>query len=141
MGLEKGTDLLALLGKDGRIATGDPAHVPAGRYARQALTWMGQWDAIQPRLANADSVRSALLLVERGEAPYGIVYGTDAAIDPGVVVVGTFPEASHEPVRYPFAVVKAAAGNPAALALLAFLTGADATATFQKYGFAALPRR
>ena len=139
--LDRSTDLVALLGKDGRLACGDPAHVPAGIYARQALTWMGQWDAIQPRLANADNVRSALLLVERGEAPYGIVYGTDAAIDPGVKVVATFPEASHEPVTYPFAVCKAAAGRArAAGLLLAFLAGPDAAGTFRRYGFTTLPQ-
>jgi molybdate transport system substrate-binding protein len=136
--LEKTTNLVDLLGKDGRIATGDPAHVPVGIYAKQALTWMGQWDAIQPRLANADSVRSALLLVERGEAPYGIVYGTDAAIDPGVTVVGTFPPASHDPVSYPFAVTRTAGAG--AVELLAFLAGAEAAATYRKFGFSTLVR-
>jgi molybdate transport system substrate-binding protein len=136
--LEKGTDLLALLG-NGRLAVGEPSSVPAGIYARQALTWMGQWDALQPHLASADSVRAALLLVERGEAPYGIVYGTDAAIDPGVKIVGTFPPASHDPVTYPFAVVKGTADPKAAIALLAFLAGHDAEPAFRKFGFSALP--
>jgi len=81
--LARGTDLAALLGANGRIATGDPAHVPVGRYAQAALTWMGQWDAVSPRLARADNVRAALLLVERGEAPFGIVYATDAAASRG----------------------------------------------------------
>jgi molybdate transport system substrate-binding protein len=140
--LERGTNLLSLLGSNGRIAVGEPSSVPAGIYAKQALTWMGQWDALRPRLASADSVRSALLLVERGEVPYGIVYGTDAAIDPGVKVVGTFPPASHDPVTYPFAVIKGAdkndPGNKSAIALLAFLAGHEAEATYKKFGFAPL---
>jgi molybdate transport system substrate-binding protein len=133
--LSRQTDLAALLGPDGRLATGDPAHVPAGLYARQALTWMGQWDAVAPRIARADSVRAALLLVERGEAPLGIVYGTDAAVAPGVAVVGVFPAESHAPVLYPFAVLRRAAADPRTLALFAFLTGADAAATYRRLGF------
>lgn len=133
--LERGTDLRALLDPNGRIATGDPAHVPVGRYAQAALTWMGQWDAIAPRLARADNVRAALLLVERGEAPFGIVYATDAAASRGVRVVGTFPIASHTPVTYPFALTRRAAANPQARALLAFLTGPEARPTWQRFGF------
>lgn len=133
--LTRETNLVALLGPNGRIATGDPTHVPVGRYAQAALTWMGQWDAIGPRLARADNVRSALLLVERGEAPYGIVYGTDAAISRGVRVVGTFPVASHTPVTYPFALTRRAAGNAQARAFLAFLTGPDARPAWQRFGF------
>ncbi len=133
--LARGTDLAALLGRDGRIATGDPAHVPAGRYAQAALSWMGQWDAIAPRLARADNVRGALLLVERGEAPFGIVYSTDAAISRGVRVAGTFPAESHTPITYPFALTKRAAGNAEARAFLAFLTGPEAQAGWQRFGF------
>ena len=133
--LTRETNLLALLGPNGRIATGDPTHLPVGRYAQAALTWMGQWDAISPRLARADNVRAALLLVERGEAPYGIVYGTDAAISRGVRVVGTFPVGSHTPVTYPFALTRRAEGNAAARALLAYLTGPEARPTWQRFGF------
>ena len=133
--LTRETNLLALLGPNGRIATGDPTHMPVGRYAQAALTWMGQWDAISPRLARADNVRAALLLVERGEAPYGIVYGTDAAISRGVRVVGTFPVGSHTPVTYPFALTRRAEGNAAARALLAYLTGPEARPTWQRFGF------
>ncbi len=101
--LGRDTDFSKLLGADGRLVTGDPAHVPVGIYAQQALTWMGQWNAVAPRLARAESVRAALLLVERGEAPYGIVYGTDAAIAPSVKIVGHLsprkPSARHLPVR------------------------------------------
>ncbi len=133
--LARGTDLAALLGPNGRLATGDPAHVPVGRYAQAALTWMGQWEAIAPRLARADNVRAALLLVERGEAPFGIVYATDAAASAGVRVVGTFPAGSHEAITYPFALTRRAENNPQARALLAFLTGPEAAPTWQRFGF------
>lgn len=132
--LGRGTDLLALA-QGGRIATGDPAHVPAGRYAEAALRWMGQWDALSPRLARADNVRSALLLVERGEAPLGVVYATDAAASRGVVVLGTFPAESHAPITYPFAITRRAAGNAQAAALHAFLAGPEALSTWERFGF------
>ncbi|MBO1075891.1 molybdate ABC transporter substrate-binding protein [Roseomonas marmotae] len=133
--LTQQTDLLALLGADGRLTTGDPAHVPVGKYAQAALTWMGQWQALGPRLARADNVRSALLLVERGEAPLGIVYGTDAAVAPDVAVVGTFPAGSHPPVTYPFALTRRAEGDARARAVLEFLTGTEAAPTFRRLGF------
>ena len=133
--LGRGTDILALLGPNGRLSTGDPAHVPVGRYAEAALRWMGQWDAVRPRLAPADNVRAALLLVERGEAPLGIVYATDAALTPGLRVLGTFPAESHAPITYPFALTRRAEGNAQARALLAFLTGAEAAPTWQRFGF------
>lgn len=134
--ITKTTDIAALLGANGRLATGDPAHVPVGLYAQQALTWMGQWDAINPRLARADSVRAALLLVERGEAPLGIVYGTDAAASNRVKVVGIFPKDSHEPVTYPFVIVTGQ-DTPDARAAFAFLTGPEAMAIYKKLGFSA----
>lgn len=133
--LERGTDLAALLGPRGRLATGDPAHVPVGRYAQAALTWMGQWESIAPRLARADNARAALLLVERGEAPFGIVYATDAAATPRVAVAGTFPAGSHPPVTYPFAVTRRAAGNAQARAFHAFLASQEALPTWQRFGF------
>lgn len=133
--LARGMDLLALAA-GGRIATGDPAHVPAGRYAQAALEWMGQWQAVAPRLARADNVRVALLLVERGEAPLGIVYATDAAAAPGVAVLGTFPPESHPPITYPFAVTRRGAQSAEARALHAFLSGPEAAATWQRFGFA-----
>lgn len=133
--LARGTDLVALLGPNGRIATGDPAHVPVGRYARAALTWLGQWDAIGPRLARADNVRGALLLVERGEAPFGIVYATDAAASQGVRIVGTFPAESHVPVTYPFALTRRAARNAQARGFLAFLAGPEAQPVWRRFGF------
>lgn len=130
------TDLLALAGPRGRIATGDPSNVPVGKYAQAALGWMGQWEALSPRLARADNVRAALLLVERGEAPLGIVYATDAAASPGVKVIGTFPRESHPPVTYPFALTRQGAANPAARAFLAFLTGPEAAPAWRRHGFA-----
>jgi molybdate transport system substrate-binding protein len=133
--LSRTTDLVALLGPNGRLATGDPAHVPVGRYAQAALEWMGQWQAIAPRLARADNVRAALLLVERGEAPYGIVYSTDAAASQAVRVVGTFPAESHPPVSYPFALTRRGAEEPHARELLAFLTGPGAESTWRRFGF------
>lgn len=129
------TDLLALAGADGRIATGDPANVPVGRYAQAALSWMGQWERVAPRLARADNVRSALLLVERGEAPLGIVYATDAAASRGVKLLGSFPAGSHPPVTYPFALTRRAAGDAQARAFLAFLTGEDAAPIYRRFGF------
>jgi molybdate transport system substrate-binding protein len=132
--LSKETDLAALLGNNGRLATGDPAHVPVGRYAEQALTWMGQWDAINPRLARADSVRSAMLLVERGEAPLGIVYETDAAISTRVKIVGVFPKEAHEPVTYPFVVVTDQ-DSPDSRRVHDFLVGPEAIEIYRSFGF------
>lgn len=129
------TDLLALLGARGRLSVGDPAHVPAGRYAQAALEWMGRWGAVSPRLARADNVRAALLLVERGEAPLGIVYATDAQASRGVKIIGTFPASSHPPVSYPFALTRRVEGDPRARALLRFLTGPEAAGTWRRFGF------
>jgi molybdate transport system substrate-binding protein len=129
-----GFDLLALLGPNGRIATGDPAHVPVGIYAEQALKKMNLWQAVGPRLARTDDVRAALLLVERGEAPAGIVYATDAAASKRVMIAGTFPPDSHDPISYPFAVTKAG-DTPEARALLTFIAGPEARAIFVQRGF------
>jgi molybdate transport system substrate-binding protein len=132
--IKPGFDLLGMLGPSGRIATGDPAHVPVGIYAEQALKKLGLWDAVSPRLARADDVRSALLLVERGEAPAGIVYATDAAVSKAVMVAGTFPADSHDPVSYPFAVVSSG-DTPEARALMTFLVGPQVRDIFVKRGF------
>lgn len=130
-----GLDLLSLLGPTGRLAIGDPSNVPAGLYARQALTKLGLWPALEPRLARAESVRSALLLVERGEAPLGIVYATDAAIARGVKIVATFPaDLLDPPIAYPFAVTRAG-DTPAARRFLAFLATPPALETFARRGF------
>ncbi len=140
MTLAPGSNLLALLGANGRLAVGDPTHVPVGIYARAALGWMGQWSALSPRLARAETVRAGLLLVERGEAPLGIVYATDALASGRVKVLGSFPPESHPPVTYPFAVTRGAAGNAQARALLAFLAGPMAAPIWQAQGFVLRPR-
>jgi len=127
-------DLAALLGPNGRLATGDPAHVPVGIYAKQALQKLGLWGFAESRMAPAADVRSALLLVERGEAPAGIVYATDAAVSKNVMVAGVFPDSSHDPITYPFAIVKAN-DSPQARALLTFMEGPQARAIFAARGF------
>jgi molybdate transport system substrate-binding protein len=135
--IKPGVDLLALLGANGRIATGDPAHVPVGLYARQSLTKLGVWSQIEPRLARTEDVRAALLLVERGEAPLGIVYSTDAKASRSVAVAGVFPADTHEPVTYPFAVTKSG-DTPEARAFLKSLSGPEATKVFVARGFKVL---
>src|SRR5690242_2398380 len=118
-------DLAGLLGASGKLTTGDPTHVPVGLYAKQALEKLGVWDVAEARMAPAADVRGALLLVERGEAAAGIVYATDAAVSKGVMVAGVFPDNSHDPITYPFAVVKAS-DTPDARALLTFMEGLEA---------------
>jgi molybdate transport system substrate-binding protein len=129
-----GLDVGAMLGADGRIATGDPKSVPVGIYAEQALRKLGLWDKVSPRLAPAENVRAALLLVERGEAAAGIVYATDAAASKGVAVAGTFPESSHDPITYPVALVRDG-DTPEARSLLGFLEGPEAREVFDRFGF------
>lgn len=129
--------LAAALG-DGRLATGDPDSVPVGRYARSALTALGVWDEIAPRLARAENVRVALLYVDRGEAPLGIVYASDALADKRVRVVDTFPENTHEPIVYPIALTASARGQAAGF--IAYLRGPRGRDIFVKYGFTVLAR-
>jgi molybdate transport system substrate-binding protein len=123
----------------GRLAVGDPSNVPAGIYAKEALTKLKIWDGVQNQLAPAADVRAALALVSREEAPLGIVYETDAKVDPKVRIVAVFPEDSHKPIRYPVAVVKAS-HNPDAAKFVAFLSTPTAGAIFTKYGFALLTK-
>jgi len=134
--LRPGFDLAALLGSNGRWVTGDPASVPVGRYAQQALTALGVWDFAQTRLVRAENVRVALAFVERGEAVAGVVYETDAALSKRVRIAGRFPEDSHAPIRYPFAVV-ARNDTPAAREFLRFLAGDEARAIWRGFGFIA----
>ena len=129
-----GPEIATLLGPGGRLAVADPAHVPAGLYARQALTSLGLWSELEPRLARTEDVRGALMLVQRGEAPAGIVYATDAAASPGVAVAATFPASLHDKIVYPVALVKAG-DTVEARALLEFLTGPEARAVFTRRGF------
>jgi molybdate transport system substrate-binding protein len=134
--LAPGTDLSAALGT-GRLAMGNVDSVPAGKYGKAALEKLGAWDKVKDKVAQADNVRAALLLVSRGEAPLGIVYATDAVADPNVRVIATFPENSHSPIVYPAAITRDSA-NPNARALLAFLRGDGARASFEKQGFTVL---
>jgi len=129
--------LAAALG-DGRLATGDPDSVPVGRYARSALTTLGVWDGIAPRLARAENVRVALLYVARGEAPLGIVYASDALADKRVRVVDMFPADTHEPIVYPLALTKSPQGQAAGF--VAYLTGPQGHDIFVRYGFTVLAR-
>jgi molybdate transport system substrate-binding protein len=128
--------LAAALG-DGRLSIGDPDAVPAGRYARAALTTLQVWDTVATRIVRAENVRSALAFVDRGEAPLGIVYATDAQIDPAVRVVDTFPADTHPPILYPVALT--AGASPQAARFLAFLKSQAAQAVFRRYGFIAPP--
>src|SRR6185312_10958042 len=131
-----GFPLAKLLG-DGRLAMADPASVPAGKYGKAALETLGVWSSVAGRVAPAENVRAALLLVSRREAPYGIVYATDAAADSGVEVAGTFPADTHPPIIYPAAIV-AASHNLAAAPYLAFLASPVARPLFEKQGFTVL---
>lgn len=128
--------LLPLLGDDERLAVGDPDHVPAGIYARQAFEHLGEWQELEPRLARADNVRGALALVEQGEVPLGVVYATDAKASEGVRLIGLFPTDSHPPITYPIALV-GDSPSAAAQALRAWLASADGLAVFEQYGFSA----
>src|ERR1700728_952838 len=127
-----GFDLSKLAG-DGKIATGDVKAVPVGKYAKAALEKLGAWQAAEPKFAMAESVRAALTLVGRGEAVLGIVYSTDARVEPAVKIVGTFPADSHPPIIYPVAATSTA--KPDTSGYLAFLKTAAAKAIFEKYGF------
>ena len=118
---------------DGRLALADPASVPAGKYGKAALTTLGVWDSVAAHVAPAENVRVALEYVVRGEAPYGIVYATDARVAPQVKVVGVFPENTHPAIVYPVALTRTA--SPASRDFLAFLSGAEARAIFEKAGF------
>jgi len=130
--IASGFDLAALAG-DGKIATGDVKSVPVGKYAKAALEKLGAWQAAEPKFAMADSVRAALTLVARGEAALGIVYATDAKVEPGVKVVGTFPADSHPPIIYPVAATTTA--KPEAKDYLDYLHSSAAKAVLEKYGF------
>ncbi len=131
--LSAATDWKSLL-KGQRLAVGDPAHVPAGIYAKEALQKLGAWQSLESKLAPASNVRAALALVERNETPYGIVYGSDAVASKDVVVVGSFPADSHKPVEYPMAMVKGHQ-SAAASAFWHYLQGPEAAAIFKQYGF------
>jgi molybdate transport system substrate-binding protein len=130
---------IAKLAGDSRIATGDVKAVPVGRYAQAALEKLGQWAAVQPKLAMVENVRLALSLVARGEATLGIVYETDANVEPKVKIIGAFPADSHPPIIYPVALTTVA--KPDAAAYLAFLQTPAATGVFEKRGFTVLTKK
>ncbi len=129
--VDAGLDLTRMLGK-GRLAMGDPEHVPAGIYGKQALEKLGLWASVKNQVAPAKDVRAAMVLVERGETPLGVVYATDAAISTKVKTIGMFPENCHPPIIYPAALVTERA---VAKRFLKFLHTRTADDIFQKYGF------
>jgi molybdate transport system substrate-binding protein len=131
-----GLDWLKLLGADGRLAVGDPDHVPAGIYAKESLQHLGVWNELEPRLARAEDVRGALALVERADAPLGIVYVTDARVSTKVKIVGVFPPASHSPIVYPAAILKGS-DTPSVQNYFHYLRGSQARTIFARFGFAA----
>ena len=126
----------ALMG--GRLAVANTETVPAGRYAKAALTGLGVWDSVKTALAQGEDVRAALAYVARGEAPLGIVYATDARAEPKVRVVATFPESSHEPIIYPAALTRD--GKPDAREFLTYLKSPVARNILERAGFTALAR-
>src|SRR5215467_14406595 len=134
----KGDDLAKALA-GGKLSMANIDAVPAGKYGKAALEKLGAWNAVKDSIAQAENVRAALLLVARGEAPLGIVYSTDAASDPNVKIVATFPEDSHPPIIYPAALTKDSK-NADAKAFLDFLRSAKARTSFKKQGFTVLAR-
>jgi molybdate transport system substrate-binding protein len=134
--IQPGFDLAALL-KGGRLAMANVDAVPAGKYGKASLEKLGVWDSVKDKIAQAESVRAALLFVSRGEAPLGIVYQTDAAADPSVKIVGTFPEDTHPPIIYPVALTKEST-NADAQTFLNYLRSPSARAAFERQGFTVL---
>jgi molybdate transport system substrate-binding protein len=132
--LTRGFDLTGLL-NGGKLAMAMVDAVPAGIYGKAALTSLGVWKAIAPHVAQADNVRIALALVARGEAPYGIVYATDALASDNVTVVATFPPSTHPPIVYPAAVTTASRNRARARRFLDFLSSAGARSLFVRHGF------
>ena len=125
---------LARLLAAGPLAMADPGSVPAGRYGKAALTSLGVWAQVGPHVVSAENVRAALALVERGAAPLGIVYATDARASRRVRIAGVFPERTHEPITYPLARLKASA-SPDAEGFRRFLLSPQGRAIFARYGF------
>jgi molybdate transport system substrate-binding protein len=134
--IKPGFDMVKVLG-GGRLAIANVDAVPAGKYGKAALQKLGVWNSVSDRLAQAQNVRAALLLVARGEAPAGIVYQTDAAAEPNVKIIGVFPENTHPPIIYPVALT-ANATVPDAAAFLAYVRSSAAKPLFQAQGFTVL---
>jgi molybdate transport system substrate-binding protein len=131
-----GFDLAGLLA-GGHLAVADPDAVPAGIYAREALQQLSVWNGVEARLVRAENVRAALAYVARGDAPLGIVYRTDALVEPRVRVVGVFPATTHPPIVYPVALTRRS--GAAAARYLVFITSAQARSIFRRWGFEPLP--
>lgn len=129
---------LAVALGDGRIAMANVKSVPAGKYGSAALAKLGVWKDVEPKVAQADNVRAALALVAQGEAPFGIVYETDAVAEPKVKIVDVFPEDSHPPIIYPIAILGGAKNADAAKSFVDYLKTPDAQAFFTKQGFSVL---
>ena len=136
--IKPGFDLAKALG-DGRLAMGNVDAVPAGKYGKAALAKLGVWDQVANKVAQSENVRAALLLVSRGEAAAGIVYQTDAAADPNVTIIGTFPEDTHPPIIYP-AALTADVKSPDAAAFLDYMKSAKAKPLFEAQGFTVLTK-
>jgi len=134
--IKPGFDLAKVLG-DGRLSMANVDSVPAGKYGKAALEKLGVWSSVSNRIAQAENVRAALLLVSRGETPAGIVYQTDAAADPNVKIIGTFPENTHPPIIYPIALT-ASTTHRDAEAFLAYIKSAKAKPLFEAQGFTVL---
>ena len=128
---------LAKLLNGGKLAMADTRSVPAGKYGKSALETLGVWPSVEKDIAQAENVRAALALVARREAPYGIVYQTDAAAEPGVKIAGTFPDSALPPIVYPIALL-ADSKNPDAAAFLAYAESAKAKPLFERQGFTVL---
>jgi molybdate transport system substrate-binding protein len=134
--IKPGFDLAKILG-DGRLSKANVDSVPAGKYGKAALEKLGVWASVSSKIAQAENVRAALLLVSRGETPAGIVYQTDAAADPNVKIIGTFPEDTHPRIIYPIAIT-ASATHPDAAGFLAYLKSSKASPLFEAQGFTVL---
>lgn len=129
--INKAMNIVSLLGTD-RLSMGDPSHVPAGKYAKQSLEFYGWYQKLKSRCLPAKDVRSALMMVEMGETPVGIVYRTDAKKSAKVKILGTFPENSHKPIVYVALVCK---NNRGAKDFYAYLNSEETNAIWSKYGF------
>ena len=134
--IAKGFDLAGAVG-GGKLAVCTITSCPAGLYGKEALEKLGVWSAVEPKLAQADNVRAALLLVARGEATFGIVYATDAKAESKVKVVGIFPESSHAPIVYPAAIPKDSK-NPDGVALELYLSAPESIKILTEQGFTIL---
>ncbi len=134
--IKQGFDIAGVLG-EGRLAVANVDAVPAGKYGKAALEKLGVWAGVAGKVAQAENVRAALLLVSRAEAAAGIVYRSDAVVDANVSIIGTFPEDSHPPIVYPIALV-AGAGHPDAARFLAYIKSPAARSAFEAQGFSVL---